>query len=118
MSHQRLTRRTFNRIGLGAALAAVAPRTFAQAAPDPLAPWRKAVKISPVAPSAKGHTIHTYYLVCPESPDGSKVLYYASETENAQTAGRLCVQDRQTGAVKVVAEDLMTEDAHRAALQQ
>ena len=63
------------------------------------------------------HTIHSYYVCNPESPDGRRVLYYASTTANGHT-GVLCVRDRASGEETVLVRDVNTEDAHRAACQQ
>src|SRR5262249_17676191 len=84
---------------------------------DPVVPWRTGVKISPVSRIAARHTMHTYYLLNPESPDGRKVLFFAS-TDPAGHVGQICILDRQTGTETVLADDVHTEDAHRVALQQ
>lgn len=83
---------------------------------DPVAAWRGA-KVRPVSTVPGRHTMHTYYLVNPESPDGTKVVFYAS-TDKAGHVGNVIVQDRATGAETVLAENVHTEDAHRVALQQ
>src|SRR4051812_36961356 len=62
---------------------------------DPVAPWQTGVKISPVSRIAARHTMHTYYLLNPESPDGSTVLFFAS-TDPAGHVGQICILDRQT----------------------
>jgi hypothetical protein len=92
-------------------------RTFSAEADDPVAPWRTGVTISPVSKIAGRHTMHTYYLLNPESPDGRRVVYFAS-THPAAHAGQVCVFDRQTGVETVLADEIHTEDAHRVALQQ
>ena len=84
---------------------------------DPLAPWLTGVTIHPVAAVAARHTIHTYYLTRPESPDGTRALFFVSTTPDAHH-GDLVVLDRATGKETVIARDLDTEDAHRAACQQ
>ena len=84
---------------------------------DPVAPWRSGITISPVSPVEHRHSIHTYYLLNPESPDGSRVLFYAS-TDPEGHVGQICIRDRSTGQETVLATDVHTEDAHRAALQQ
>ena len=84
---------------------------------DPLQPWRDNVAVRPVCDAPGRHTIHSYYLACPESPDGSRVLFYASSAADGQR-GDLCVLDRATGRETVIARNLETEDAHRAACQQ
>src|SRR5262245_49160708 len=84
---------------------------------DPVAPWRTRVKISPASRVPGRHTMHTYYLLNPESPDGRSVLFFAS-THPAGHVGQICILDRETGAETVLADDIHTEDAHRVALQQ
>lgn len=86
-------------------------------AEPPLSPWQAGVKISPVSKVTARHTMHTYYLLNPESPDGRHVVFFAS-TDPAGHVGQVCMQDRKTGAETVLADDVHTEDAHRAALQQ
>jgi hypothetical protein len=63
------------------------------------------------------HTIHSYYLASPESPDGSRILYYVSRAADGHH-GDLVVLDRRTGRETTIAGNLETEDAHRAACQQ
>jgi hypothetical protein len=102
----------------GASALANAPLAACDAEPmDPVASWRAAVKISPVSKFADRHTMHTYYLLNPESPDGRRVVFFAS-TDPAGHVGQICILDRRTGAETVLAEDVHTEDAHRVALQQ
>jgi Tol biopolymer transport system component len=84
---------------------------------DELAAWRQGVKISPVSKVDARHTMHTYYLLNPESPDGRRVVFYASTEANGHI-GQIVVLDRETGKEKVLADDVHTEDAHRVALQQ
>ena len=84
---------------------------------DPLAPWNERVKITPVSSVAGRHTIHTYYLANPESPDGKKVLYFTS-THPAAYIGEIRVLDRASGKESLLAENVHTEDAHRVACQQ
>ncbi|HSH94348.1 MAG TPA: hypothetical protein VK968_09405, partial [Roseimicrobium sp.] len=45
---------------------------------DPLAAWRKDVRISVVSSNAQAHTIHSYFNTSPESPDGRSVLFFKS----------------------------------------
>lgn len=87
------------------------------ASDDPLAPWRTSVTVSPVSEISARHTIHTYYLTNPESPDGSKVLFYTSTSKDGHS-GNLVVLDRATQKQTIIARDIDTEDAHRAACQQ
>jgi Tol biopolymer transport system component len=84
---------------------------------EPIAPWRSGVKVHPLTSQAGRHTIHTYYLTCPENPDGTRVLFFASTTPEGEH-GDLVVLDRQTGNEQVIARGIDTEDAHRAACQQ
>ncbi len=86
-------------------------------AADPLSAWRTGAQVRPVSTVPGRHTIHSYYLTCPESPDGSQVVFYGSTTPDAQL-GNLYVQDRATGKERLIAKDIATEDAHRAACQQ
>lgn len=119
MYQERFSRRTF----LGAAAFGTSgvlgmPRFgFAAGADDPTAPWREQVKITPVSKIAARHTMHTYYLLNPESPDGQRVLFFASR-DPAGHVGEICMLDRRTGEETILAEDIHTEDAHRVALQQ
>ena len=83
---------------------------------DPLAPWRD-VKPQPVAPHVDRHVIHAYFNTCPESPDGKYVLYYTSGTPEGEK-GDIRILERATGKETILAQDITTEDAHRAACQQ
>ena len=89
----------------------------AAVADDPVAPWRKDVMIRPVSATPGRHTIHSYYVCNPESPDGKYVLFYASSAANGHT-GDVCILERATGVETVLASGVHTEDAHRAACQQ
>ncbi len=80
------------------------------------ADWRGA-RIRPVSAVPGRHTLHPYYMMSPESPDGKRVVFFAS-TDKAASVGSIVVQDRETGAETVLADNVRTEDAHRAALQQ
>ena len=84
---------------------------------EPISPWLVGVRIRPVSQIAARHTIHSYYLTCPESPDGTRVLFFASSTPEGEH-GDLVVLDRRTGKEQVIASGIDTEDAHRAACQQ
>lgn len=83
---------------------------------DPLSRWR-AARIAEVPAPAGRHSIHAYFNTCPESPDGGRVLYYASSDRDGGS-GELLVVERATGAYRAVARIAMAEDAHRAACQQ
>ncbi len=84
---------------------------------DPLAAWRSAVQVRPVVADAKGHTIHSYFNTCPESPDGKWVLFFASSTADSHL-GEVRIRDRATGEEKILARNISVEDAHRVACQQ
>lgn len=89
---------------------------FAQA-DDPLAMWRSGVTIRPVAPHSDRHVIHSYFNTSPESPDGRFVVYYTSRTAEGEL-GDIRILERSTGKETIVARNIVTEDAHRAACQQ
>jgi hypothetical protein len=122
----RWSRRRFLELAGGAAAAAVATdraaRVFAQAPNSghsaALAPWKRGVKIGPVSDVPGRHTIHTYFNVTPESPDGQSVLFYTSTVPDGQTEGTLVVRDRKTGKERTLVTGLDCEDAHRVACQQ
>jgi hypothetical protein len=94
-----------------------APAQSTAGEPDPLQPWRRGVAIRPVSDRPSRHTIHSYYVNNPESPDGRRVLYYSS-TDPRGDAGGVCMIDRDTGREEVLARGVNVEDAHRAACQQ
>jgi len=83
---------------------------------DELKGWRGAVKRA-VAPDQSRHTLHAYFNTCPESPDGKYVLYYTSSAADGET-GDLRVLERASSRETIIARDIRTEDAHRAACQQ
>jgi hypothetical protein len=89
----------------------------ADTADDPLAPWRSGVKISAVAPKDGRHTMHSYFNTCPESPDGTRVLFYSSTAKDGHH-GEVVVRNRKTGEERVLATNINAEDAHRVACQQ
>jgi len=89
----------------------------AEPAADPLAAWRSGVRIRVVSPEVERHTMHSYFNTCPESPDGRRVLFFASKTRDGHH-GDICVRDRVSGEERVLARDLYVEDAHRVACQQ
>lgn len=99
-------------LALLAACAAVAGE-----ADDPLTPWREGVQVRAVSPDAGCHTIHSYFNTCPESPDGRRVLFFASTTRDAHH-GEIRIRERSSGEEKVLARNIHVEDAHRAACQQ
>lgn len=86
-------------------------------ADDALSRWRGGVQIRPVAPEEARHSIHAYFNVSPESPDGKYVLYYTSATADGET-GDIRILERSSGKERTIASDITTEDAHRAACQQ
>jgi Tol biopolymer transport system component len=73
--------------------------------------------VKPVLEDAACHSIHAYFNTSPESPDGRYVLLFRSTAPDAHE-GEVCVLDRGTGSVTVLAQRVTTEDAHRAACQQ
>lgn len=83
---------------------------------DPLAPWRTA-RIAEVPAPDGAHSIHAYFNTCPESPDGTRVLYYLSGDHDAGS-GELAVVERGTGRRRSLARIELVEDAHRVACQQ
>lgn len=87
------------------------------ASPDPFAAWNGTVKVRPLVPGAQRHSIHTYFNLSPESPDGRYVLFYTSTSEDGQH-GEIRVRERATGKEILLADKIYTEDAHRAACQQ
>lgn len=62
------------------------------------------------------HSVHSYYVATPESPDGRQILYFASERTDAGL-GDIVVQDRISGDDRAVARGVEVEDAHRVACQ-
>ena len=105
-----LSRRHFVSLAAGAL-------AYGAASHDPVAPWKSGVKIRPVSDIPNRHTIHTYFNVSPESPDGRHVLYYTSTTPEGH-AGEIRMQERATGRETVLVRNLDCEDAHRVACQQ
>lgn len=89
------------------------------ATPDqvPYTSWTTGVIKHPVAALENRHVIHSYYLNNPESPDGRYVLYYTSGVTDGEQ-GDLRLLERGTGKATIVARNVTTEDAHRAANQQ
>jgi len=108
---------SFARISVFALLVVAVGNVGRAGEPDRLAGWRNDVTIRPVSTVSGRHTIHAYFNVTPESPDGRSVLFFASTTADSHQ-GKLCVVDRASGTERTVADDIATEDAHRAACQQ
>lgn len=102
--------------GVGASVVAVFAAVLPALAEIAVARWSNAM-LRAVSKVPERHTIHTYFNVSPESPDGRYVLFYASKSEDGQT-GELVMQKRATGEETVIARGVATEDAHRAACQQ
>lgn len=97
---------------------AVLAGVAAQAADDgPVAAWKTDVRIRPVSSATGRHSIHSYYVANPESPDGTRVLFFTS-THAAGYVGEVRTLTRTTGEETVLAENIHVEDAHRAACQQ
>lgn len=78
--------------------------------------WKHTEKQA-VAPDEPRHSIHSYFNTCPESPDGKHVLYFTSTAPDGES-GDLRIFERATGKETVIAENIVCEDAHRAACQQ
>ena len=100
----------------GLATVVIAAGAWDAPASPPVAAWLMS-EHRPVSQVANRHSIHTYFNVTPESPDGLFVLFFASTAEDAHF-GELIMQERATGVETVVASGITTEDAHRAACQQ
>src|SRR5580704_5847100 len=83
----------------------------AESQDDPLAPWRSGVNIHPVVPDEQRHSIHTYFNICPESPDGKWLLFFTSTAEDGQH-GEVRIRNRSTGDERVLVQNLDVEDAH------
>lgn len=98
-------------------LLAVLAGSRTTAGDDPLTCWRSGVTVRPVTTVTSRHTIHAYFNTCPESPDGSNVLFFVSTTSDGQH-GYVCMRNQFTGVEKTLGRELNTEDAHRAACQQ
>lgn len=86
-------------------------------ADDPVAAWSKDVTIKTVSSIEGRHTTHSYYLTNPESPDGTRVLFFTS-TDSQGHLGEIRMIERATGKETVLADNIHTEDAHRVACQQ
>ena len=76
-----------------------------------------AATVRPVSGISDRHTLHTYFNVSPESPDGRYIVFFASR-ERSGERGDVVVLDRESGVERVAAADIAAEDAHRAACQQ
>ncbi len=86
-------------------------------ADDRLTQWKTGVVVRPLCEATDRHTLHAYYVCNPESPDGSRVVFYSSKAVNGHV-GDVCVIDRTSGKETVLAREVHTEDAHRGACQQ
>jgi Tol biopolymer transport system component len=91
--------------------------SFKAAQKKALGTWHTGVHVFPVHGEAGLHSIHSYFNTCPESPDGKWIVFYASRTADGEE-GELRLRERATGKEKVLARNIHTEDAHRAACQQ
>jgi Tol biopolymer transport system component len=78
--------------------------------------WQSA-NVKTVVPATDHHSIHSYFNTCPESPDGQHVLYFSSKTPTGEY-GDICIVERKTGQVQILASGVTAEDAHRVACQQ
>lgn len=95
----------------------LATRADADQPADAIAPWTRGFRCAPLTSTPGRHTIHSYYVANPESPDGKYVLFYASADPSGHV-GDVVIVDRTTGEETVLAAGVHTEDAHRAACQQ
>ena len=86
----------------------------AKAVEDPLACWSEGVKVRAVDSDASRHSIHAYFNASPESPDGTRVVYFTSTTREGES-GEIRILERSSGRETVVASEVIAEDAHRAA---
>ena len=93
------------------------PSTRPNAAHDPLARWRSGVNIRPILPDLQAHSLHSYFAISPESPDGRRVLLFTSDRPDGQV-GQLVMVDRHTAQTTVLDPHVEVEDAHRQANQQ
>lgn len=114
---KRATAIAFNDISLALTILGALLVAQAESSDDSLAPWRSGVQVRAVSPQAEGHTIHSYFNTCPESPDGRRIVYFASTTADGHH-GEIRIRHRATGTEKVLARDIHVEDAHRVACQQ
>lgn len=78
--------------------------------------WRHC-RIRELPVDAGAHSIHSYYVSSPESPDGRWVMYYSSTLPTGYE-GEVRVFERATGKSRTIAAKVTVEDAHRAACQQ
>jgi hypothetical protein len=84
---------------------------------DRLVRWRSGVKISQVSPVPGRHSMHTYFNLSPESPDGQLVLFFVGTAADGQF-GDIVIRNRKSGEERTLASNIATEDAHRVACQQ
>jgi Tol biopolymer transport system component len=84
---------------------------------DPFSRWNGTVTVRPLVAGAQRHSMHTYFNLSPESPDGRWVLFYSSTTTDGHH-GEIRILERASGKEVVLADHIYTEDAHRAACQQ
>jgi outer membrane protein assembly factor BamB len=82
-----------------------------------LARWTHKVRITPVLKDAECHSIHAYFNCSPESPDGKRVVLFTSSSKDGHE-GQVRVIHRHDGSQAVLADNIVAEDAHRAACQQ
>ncbi len=105
------------RLMLGLISLLALPLVAADSAGGPVTPWTTGARIAPVSSVAGRHRIHSYYVANPESPDGKHGLFFSSK-HPAGYIGQVRILERATGKETVLAENVHTEDAHRAACQQ
>lgn len=78
--------------------------------------WKNAAPAHLVR-NAEEHGMHSYYVTCPESPNGEWIVLFTSKDPEGQV-GEVRIINRKNGMEKVLAEGVTAEDAHRQAYQQ
>lgn len=94
---------------LAAVLSASASQPVS-AAENPLLEWHDGVEVSEVDSGSELHSIHSYFIACPESPDGEQILFYTSTRPDAHE-GELRTRRPASGAERVLVSGLHVEDA-------
>lgn len=98
-------------------LTLVCTTLLAAPSPGPISHWQGNVTVRAAAPGGGRHTFHSYFNTNPESPDGKWLLFFSSQTRDGHS-GEVRIRERASGSEVVVARNITTEDAHRAACQQ
>lgn len=86
---------------------------------DPLGKWREGVLVRQVLPDYQAHSLHAYFGVSPESPDGHGEWLVAFLSDRADGhVGMIALVHREAGELTIVDESVEVEDPHRQANQQ